>query len=448
MDSLTLFTWFNDHWKQNTGRDLSERKKEVFIGRCNGLTYQQISDNYFSGVLHVPVFQNRSQEFEQCFAELCQNVKTVFKVEPNETNFKEILEHIYSSRQTIADSDLSMNLQTAFDWFCDYYAAQTGNVLKEDEILALMSIWEEKSYEEITGNPHVSLYYIIQLVDSLLQKFKDVFGYKVTRNDLKSAIEREYRKEFPKDTMADSKVSTVNQSPNLANPFPPRRGVIDNPELRYFRTQQIERIFELLNSGSSVSLIGQEGMGKSSLLLEICRQAPSKLTSSRIPIYLDLSVIDDDAHFYSELCDSLKIEGKTKRDLNRALKDQRVLLAIDNVEKMTWEGFTFSLRSFLRGNAERSNAPLKLVLASRNPLSSVFEDNQKTMTSPLAGICIEEILALWSEETVRDFIAARLQNTGISFSEAEINQLKIATNGHPKKLMIHCRELYDQKLTK
>jgi len=50
--------------------------------------------------------------------------------------------------------------------------------------------------------------------------------------------------------------------------------------------------------------------------------------------------------------------------LTRNLRDRRILLAIDNVGKMTWVGFTRGVRDRLRGLAEGSTAPLKLILAA------------------------------------------------------------------------------------
>ncbi|MGL6337625.1 MAG: CHAT domain-containing protein, partial [Waterburya sp.] len=155
---------------------------------------------------------------------------------------------------------------------------------------------------------------------------------------------------------------------------------------------------------------------------------------------------ENEADFYSYLCDQIGIQDCRGYQLTRTLTKQKLLLAIDEVEKMTWDGFSPSLRSYLRGLAEGSDAPLRLILASRTPLSSLFTDGQvAVMTSPLAGICIEEKLSVWSETTVRNFIAARLQTTDINFSESEIIQLIKNTAGHPHELMNQCHKLYARK---
>jgi hypothetical protein len=65
--------------------------------------------------------------------------------------------------------------------------------------------------------------------------------------------------------------------PIIPNPFVPQNGRVEQPEQFFGRQREIQRIFEVLNSGSSVALIGKDGIGKSSLLWEICRVGESHL---------------------------------------------------------------------------------------------------------------------------------------------------------------------------
>ncbi|MCF3569175.1 AAA-like domain-containing protein, partial [Planktothrix agardhii 1807] len=115
------------------------------------------------------------------------------------------------------------------------------------------------------------------------------------------------------------------------NPFLPSNGVIDNDKLFFSRTQEIKRIFEILNSGSSVAIIGESQIGKSSLLMEISRQSQTELLQPRQPIYLNLQNIHDQDQFYQELCDSVGITTCTGIYLKRNLKDHRLLLILDEV---------------------------------------------------------------------------------------------------------------------
>jgi hypothetical protein len=231
----------------------------------------------------------------------------------------------------------------------------------------------------------------------------------------------------------------------IINPFVPQQGRVDDLELLFNRDREIRRVFEVLNSGSSVALIGEEGIGKSSLLWAICQQAESRLQSPRKAVFLDLNLVHDENDFYSALCHEVGIPESNGYSLTRNLRDRRVLLAIDNVGKMTWVGFTRGVRDRLRGLAEGSNAPLKLILAASEPLERLFNDSQdEGKTSPLAGICQEENLKPWDEATARAFIEARLAVTSVRFTEEEIIQLVQESGGHPRRLMQLCYQTYSR----
>ena len=127
-------------------------------------------------------------------------------------------------------------------------------------------------------------------------------------------------------------------------------------------------------------------------------------------------------------------------------------MILDEVEKMTWDGFTNQVRGQLRGLAEGINAPLSLVVAACTSLDTLFPDSQdKNMTSPFKGICIEENLKQWDEKISREFIASRLQadwltpvDKPVNFTEAEIAELIAESGGYPQKLMTLCYQTYDR----
>jgi len=231
----------------------------------------------------------------------------------------------------------------------------------------------------------------------------------------------------------------------LTNPFIPKTGRVDEPQLFFNREREIRQIFEELNSGSSVALIGEEGIGKSSLLWAICQQAESYLSLPRKAVYLDLNEIRDEDDFYRALCDAVGIPESKDYSLNRALRSHRVLLTIDNVGKLTWKGFTRSVRDRLRSLAEGSDAPLKLILAASESLENLFKDSQGDgKTSPLSGICLEENIKPWDEATARAFIESRLAKTAVRFTEEEIIYLVHESGGHPRRVMQLCYQTYSR----
>ncbi|MEO1209235.1 MAG: AAA family ATPase [Cyanobacteria bacterium J06638_20] len=227
------------------------------------------------------------------------------------------------------------------------------------------------------------------------------------------------------------------------NPFVPLNGRVDDVSQLFIRQKILNRVFERLNGGSSVALVGERAIGKSSLLWMIQQQANKRLQPSRQPIYLDLKLIGEDDDFYSALCEQAQIPECRGYRLSRQLRSRRVLLLLDEVEKMTWAGFSKELRGQLRGLAEGSDAPLRLVLASCTSLDRLFPDNQEEgMVSPLSGVCIPEPIDRWDEPTTREFITSRLTRTPIRFTEAEIQQLWRESNGHPRQLMQACHACY------
>ena len=237
---------------------------------------------------------------------------------------------------------------------------------------------------------------------------------------------------------------------NYHNPFIPQHGKIDDQRFFFGREREIKSVFDILNSGSSIAIIGERAIGKSSLLQAIYRQAPTQLRHPRQPIYLNLLNIYDEDDFYGALCHEAGIETVKGYQLQRALESHRLLLLLDQFEKMTWDGFTNQVRGQLRGLAEGTNAPLRLVVATGTSLDTLFPHSQdKNMISPFKGIFSEEILNRWDDQISREFIASRLQAPWlipvpqpVIFTEAEIAVLIGESGGHPQKLMQLCYQTY------
>ncbi len=228
------------------------------------------------------------------------------------------------------------------------------------------------------------------------------------------------------------------------NPFQHQKGRLENSQLFFGREKEIKRIFELLNINSSVVLIGEEGIGKSSLLWEICQQAEKMLYLPRQPIFLDLNLVRDEKDFYSALCVKIDIPESQGFKLVRNLQDKTILLALDNVGKLSWKGFTRHVRDQLRALSEGSNASFRLVLAASESLDKLFNDSQKSGTSPLPGICQEEYIKPWDNKICRDFISNRLAKNSVRFTEEEISRIIQQSGGHPQKLTQLCYQIYSR----
>jgi hypothetical protein len=232
------------------------------------------------------------------------------------------------------------------------------------------------------------------------------------------------------------------------NPFGDT-GCITDASRFFGREELLRQVFEELDKGVNLSLVGEAQTGKSSLLNRIKTQGEERSqlpgTLQSVFVYLNLQWVDNEDDFYEALCEKLGILNCRGYKLTRALQGKRYVLCLDEIEKMTWDGFTKNLRSQLRGLADGGDAPLKLVIASRSPLAHLFPDSPE-LDSPLAGICYQLDVKPFSEEVVRAFVIHRLQGTAVRFSEEDIARLFAETKGHPAKLQRAAADLYRRKV--
>lgn len=350
-----------------------------------------------------------------------------------------------------------MTPEEAFDFINGLVMAKQPKSLSDVEKCLVLGIWQGKTYDEIALDKGYAAQYLRETASKLFRAIRENFGIKVSKTNFKTAIEQQWKQQQEKTgdalepasqevlALAAPQVegSRVGSEKAIANPFIPLTGVADDPQLFFDRKRETAQILELLDSRSSVALIGNRAIGKSSLLLAICREIQNKPQTPRKPAYMNLQKVENEDDFYSYLCDTVGIPDCRGYSLTRSLKKHRLILAIDEVEKMAGDGFTHKVREHLRGLAEGSDAPLRLILAARTPLDRLFkEDRAEGKTSPLEGICIQVNLEAWDEATARAFIADRLAPTEVRFTEEEIARVIAETGGHPQKLMKLCNETY------
>ena len=231
----------------------------------------------------------------------------------------------------------------------------------------------------------------------------------------------------------------IEREQRPVNPFM-KRGMLDRLEDIYGRDREIQQIFEFLNSGTSVALIGVSGMGTSSLLKAVELLADERLNQKRIPIYLNMREVNNAEEYYQTLAAEIGIKYETEFQLKRALKDKRLLLLLDSTEQLTQEWFTEGMRRQLRAWANQgASSPIRLVVAAHQPLTELFEDNG--LDSPFPNICHELELKPWNRDTIQGFINEKLKGTGVKFTPEDIEEISI---GIPRKVMESCYQLYEQ----
>ena len=226
------------------------------------------------------------------------------------------------------------------------------------------------------------------------------------------------------------------------NPFG-QTGRIGDPADFFGRADLLRRIFEELRKGTSLALIGERQVGKSSLLAMIRALGPAELNLPRAAfIYLDMQMIDDTHDFFEMLCSEMGIPPCRGGKLARALRGQRFIVCLDEIEHLTdTDYFKGAERKQLRGLADGADAPLKLIIASSLPLEQLFPD-APGKTSPLANICLPLAVPPFDPGAAREFLAQRLRGTNVTFSDAQIAQLIAESNGHPARLQCAAAGLY------
>jgi hypothetical protein len=228
------------------------------------------------------------------------------------------------------------------------------------------------------------------------------------------------------------------------NPFGDVGRIVD-PDRFFDREDLFRQIFEELRKGVNLSLVGETQVGKSSILSMVQTLGPERMNlPAGAFCYLSMQWVDSEEGFYEALCDTLGIDTCRGYKLHRTLRNKNYVLCLDEIEKMSWDGFTERLRSQLRGLADGPAAPIRLVIASRSPLNVLFPDSPE-LDSPLAGICRTIDVRLFSPKTARAFIKSRLQGTSVNFTKGEIDTLLRESDGHPAKLQRAAADLYNKK---
>ena len=228
----------------------------------------------------------------------------------------------------------------------------------------------------------------------------------------------------------------------MGNPFH-TSGRINDPAMFFGRQQIVREICAELKKGCSVSVVGESQIGKSSLLYYIYRTCAASAPDGTVE-YIDLQGVLDETDFCETVLGRLGEKGNTLRDLKHALADRKLVLFLDEVERLAEGDFSPRLHDLLRSLAQESH--FAMCLATERPLEEVFPTRTPGGVSPFYNIFTVKRLGPYTNTEARGLIAARLANTGISFTEQEIEGLLIECQGHPAKLQARAKALFEQKL--
>jgi hypothetical protein len=228
----------------------------------------------------------------------------------------------------------------------------------------------------------------------------------------------------------------------VSNPFI-ASGRINDPD-RFFGRQRIVReICAELRKGCSVSVVGEEQAGKSSLLYYLYQTRDQWLPGTTVE-FVDLQSILDEADFCETILSKLGESGDTLRALKRALASRELVLLLDEVERLAEEDFNPRLHDLLRSLAQEPHFAMCLV--TDRPLEEVFPARTPGGVSPFHNIFTIKTLGPFSEAEARDCIATCLARTDVAFTEREIERLLAESHCRPARLLAQAKELFEDKV--
>ena len=234
--------------------------------------------------------------------------------------------------------------------------------------------------------------------------------------------------------------SHASQEPR-ANPFY-TSGRVNDPALFFGRQQIVREICSELKKGCSVSVVGESQIGKSSLLYHIYKTCADWTPDGSVE-FIDLQGVLDETDFCETVLHKLGESGSTLRDLKRALADRKLILILDEVERLAEGDFSPRLHDLLRSLAQESH--FAMCLATERPLEEVFPTRTPGGVSPFYNIFTVKGLGPYSRPEAKELLAARAAGTGVAFTEQEIERLLTESQCHPAKLQAMAKALFEQK---
>ncbi len=236
------------------------------------------------------------------------------------------------------------------------------------------------------------------------------------------------------------------------NPFF-HRGAIRRETHFHGRTAEVEQILGLLKNGQSVSLIGPRRIGKSSLLLHICRRTVREAQQLQPPnalfVMLDCQELGGSPPeevyetLLTSLADAAEAAGVqlkqeqhpgTYRALDRMLQlvhrqNIPVIFILDEFELLAAnEHLTPYFFARLRGLTSKYG--LAYLTASQRPLYAITAEDE-ILSSPFFNIFVTLPLGLFSTDEAESLISVRLEEGNVDFSRELTDHLLFLVGPHP-----------------
>lgn len=218
------------------------------------------------------------------------------------------------------------------------------------------------------------------------------------------------------------------------NPFT-ERGRITNPERFIGRWSELGLIFERIEAGRPVLVIGTPGVGTSSLLTHMTQAAAVNLETPELrAYYLDMAQAEDAAQIYGTLANAIGQRGDTLAafELGLVALGDPVLVCLDNAQAALAAGWGVSLLEALARIVRGGQFMLVVGLCGTPP-----DFSERFATVKLGAFAPTE---------VRLLVETYLDDTDVSFSPLETREISELSGGHPAYVQRAAYHLFQSKI--
>ena len=225
------------------------------------------------------------------------------------------------------------------------------------------------------------------------------------------------------------------------NPFHIGRGYLHQPEQFFGRERLLRELRGLLSDWMNVALRGEAQWGRSSVLYHLYATRRDWLSETVKIAYVDLQGVWDTRDFFYEVVKKLGGSGNSLLDFKQMIEGQQVLLLFDEVEQLADADFNPKLQGLLRKCAQEEQ--FAMCLACQQPLEHSFP--KQGPTSPFHNIFTNRELTPFLPAEVREFVQSRLQPSGLTFTDTELDELIQHSHGIPATMQRLARRLFEKK---
>jgi hypothetical protein len=233
-------------------------------------------------------------------------------------------------------------------------------------------------------------------------------------------------------------------------------GMITNPEEFYGREEEIENIYERIMTVQNTFIVGERGLGKSSLLYYLYHKKDKYLDNPERYIFLFIGLqrdnISSPQDFFTVLLRELREKTKDKIFINNDISYENVRNAVLELDKAGSKLIIFIDEFDIVADSNEFDETFYANLRALVPHNVAYlitsikriREHGKIITSPFFNIFIEIHLLPFSKNEVMEMINNLSARQGVSLKDESEFILDVA-GCHPFFIQIACSVLFKYK---